>query len=94
MDAGTRDDLTLAQAKGVLPGEIPIRQATARHCATVRVQTEVCRVFGLHQSVNGYRNPPKSGGKDGLRFLVWRALLRGAEMELLNRHADVGGKKD
>ena len=44
--------------------------------------------------VNGYRNPPKSGGKDGLRFLVWRALLRGAEMELLNRHADVGGKKD
>ena len=44
--------------------------------------------------VNGYRNPPKSGGKDGLRFLVWRALLRGAEMELLNRHADVRGKKD
>ena len=45
-------------------------------------------------AVNGYRNPPKSGGKDGLRFLVWRALLRGAEMELLNRHADVRGKKD
>ena len=48
----------------------------------------------IKRIVNGYRNPPKSGGKDGLRFLVWRALLRGAEMELLNRHADVGGKKD
>lgn len=47
MDAGTRADLTLAQAKGVLPGEIPIRQAKARHCATVRVQTEVRRVCGL-----------------------------------------------
>lgn len=54
-------------------------------------------VFYSHKfdrGVNGYRNPPKSGGKDGLRFLVWRALLRGAEMELLNRHADVRGKKD
>ena len=59
--------------------------------------TDACNnsVFPLHTTaVNGYRNPPKSGGKDGLRFLVWRALLRGAEMELLNRHADVGGKKD
>ena len=37
-----------AQAKGVLPGDKPMREATARHCATVRGQTEVCRVCGLH----------------------------------------------
>ena len=42
-----------AQAKGVLPGDIPMREATARRFATVRVQTEVCRVCGLHPGKGG-----------------------------------------
>ena len=43
----------IVQAKGVLPGDKPMREATARHCATVRVQTEVCRVCGLHLGKGG-----------------------------------------
>ena len=34
--------------RGVLPGQNPIRGATARRFDSVRVRTEVCRVCGLH----------------------------------------------
>ena len=34
--------------RGVLPGQNPIRGARARRFDSVRVQTEVCRVCGLH----------------------------------------------
>ena len=40
------------QAKGVLPGDIPLRGARAQHFATVRVQTEVCRVCGSHPAAS------------------------------------------
>ena len=81
----------------VLPSDSSTANVSALN-VTLRAEVFIPFLFNLSsgnsKSVNGYRNPPKSGGKDGLRFLVWRALLRGAEMELLNRHADVGGKKD
>ena len=38
----------MPQAKGVLPGDIPIRGARARHCATVWPENKVCRVCGSH----------------------------------------------
>ena len=41
----------LAQAKGVLPGDIPIRGAQAQHCATVWPGNKVCRVCGSHLAV-------------------------------------------
>ena len=41
----------MPQAKGVLPGDIPIRGARAQHCATVRPENKVCRVCGSHLAV-------------------------------------------
>ena len=41
----------MPQAKGVLPGDIPIRGARAQHCATVRPENKVCRVCGSHPAV-------------------------------------------
>lgn len=38
----------MPQAKGVLPGDIPIRGARAQHCATVWPGNKVCRVCGSH----------------------------------------------
>lgn len=38
----------MPQAKGVLPSQIAMREATARHCATVRPENKVCRVCGSH----------------------------------------------
>ena len=38
----------IPQAKGVLPGDIPIRGARAQHCATVWPGNKVCRVCGSH----------------------------------------------
>lgn len=46
-------EYTHAQAKRVLPAENLMRGATARHCATVRVRTEVCRVCSSHPAVRG-----------------------------------------
>jgi hypothetical protein len=42
------DPIVPPQAKGVLPGDIPIRGARARRFDSVRVQTKVCMVCGLH----------------------------------------------
>ena len=39
------------QAKGVLPGEVPIRGVRAQHLATVRPENKVCRVCGSHPAV-------------------------------------------
>ena len=41
----------MPQAKGVLPGDIPIRGARAQHFATVRPENKVCRVCGSHLAV-------------------------------------------
>ena len=41
----------MPQAKGVLPGEVPIRGARAQHFATVRPENKVCRVCGSHLAV-------------------------------------------
>ena len=41
----------MPQAKGGLPGDIPIRGATAQHFATVRPENKVCRVCGSHPAV-------------------------------------------
>jgi hypothetical protein len=38
----------MPQAKGVLPGDIPIRGAQAQRCATVRPGNKVCRVCGSY----------------------------------------------
>lgn len=38
----------MPQAKGVLPGDIPIRGARAQHLATVWPGNKVCRVCGSH----------------------------------------------
>jgi len=38
----------MPQAKGVLPGDSPIREAPAQHCATDRPENKVCRVCGSH----------------------------------------------
>lgn len=38
----------MLQAKGVLPGDIPIRGARAQHFATVWPENKVCRVCGSH----------------------------------------------
>ena len=42
---------SMPQAKGVLPGDIPIRGARAQHFATVRPENKVCRVCGSHLAV-------------------------------------------
>jgi len=54
------------QAKGVLPGEVPIRGARARRFATVRVQTKVCRVCGLQAGAAATAIGRKDG--QGTRF--------------------------
>ena len=41
----------MPQAKGVLPGDIPIRRAQAQHLATVWPGNKVCRVCGSHLAV-------------------------------------------
>ena len=41
----------MPQAKGVLPGDIPIRGARAQHFATVRPENKVCRVCSSHPTV-------------------------------------------
>ena len=41
----------MPQAKGVLPGDIPIRGARAQHFATVWPGNKVCRVCGSHLAV-------------------------------------------
>lgn len=47
----------MPQAKGVLPGDIPIRGATARHLATVRPRNRV--------TARGYRLPPADDANHG-----------------------------
>ena len=42
---------SMPQAKGVLPGDIPIRGARAQHFATVRPENKVCRVCGSHPAM-------------------------------------------
>ena len=50
----------------VLPGRIRIRGARARYPSTVRVQTEVCRVCGLHPPAStrskGEQGNPEANG--------------------------------
>ena len=45
------DPIVPPQAKGVLPGNIPIRRARAQHLATVRPKNKVCRVCGSHPAL-------------------------------------------
>ena len=44
--------------RGVLPGQNPMRGARARRFDSVRVQTEVCRVCGLHPGQGEALNSP------------------------------------
>ena len=41
----------MTQAKGVLPGEVPIRVARAQELASSRPENKVCRVCGSHLAV-------------------------------------------
>ncbi len=44
------EDAYVLQALGALPGDSPMREATAQHRNTVRPENPVCRVCGLHQA--------------------------------------------
>ena len=58
----------MPQAKGVLPGDIPIRGARAQHFATVRPENKVCRVCGSHLAV--WASGPKA--RSAQAYAGWR----------------------